>query len=366
MSIGLLPAAAANYNFNKVSDYTEALYNIPNEWYLYDNLNIFKKDYKTQTNISVPIFDEVQSVATDKNWEVRADSLKRSTRRVLNFDVTRFPARESIEPRDTAGIIDFIDWNKGDGINLESISRLRNEKLERIKTTLARTQELARNQLITAGTVYAPNGTLTTSYGSTINWYNEFGLTQANYAIVTPLATSSADPRAYWEAATALVQDGLLTGSMYDQLIAICSSSYFQALIYNDYYSDNEKTNQVIGNRRLENRLTAAGLPVDIRYRSIEIDGIIFIEHRGKKPDGSDYIPAGKAFLFPLGVQDLFKTIFVPAVGKFAYQNKVAQEMYAWENVKIDDDNQEISFTGESNFVHFCSRPQTIITLSLS
>lgn len=362
MSIGLLP----NGNINTVIDYSDALMNIPNQWKLFQALNIFDTELKTQSKVGVPIYDEVLSVLGDKNWEVRADSLKRSVRRVLNFDIPRFPVRESIVPRDTAGIVSFEQWAKGDAIVLETVNSLRDEKLRRMKTAMEQTAELARAQLITAGTVYAPNGTLAQSYGSTINWYNEFGLTQSNYRLVTPLATSSTDPRQYWEQATAMVQDGLLTGSFYDQLVAVCSPEYFQALIYNDYYSDNEKQNQVIGNRRLENRLTAEGLPVDIRYRSIEIDGILFIEHRGLKPDGSRYVPANEAYLFPLGVQDMFKVFYAPALGRFEYQNTIAKEVYAWEWYDISNETQEIAFTGESNYVHYCGRPQAIIRLTLS
>lgn len=362
MTIGLLPGG----NINNVVDYSAAMYNLPNQWKLFQALNIFEKEMKTQSKVGVPIYDEVLSVLGDKNWEVRADSLKRATRRVLNFDIPRFPVRESITPRDTQGIVSFEQWTKGDGIVLETISSLRDEKLMRMKTAMDQTAELARAQLITAGTVYAPNGTLTQSYGSTINWYNEFGLTQANYALVTALSSSSVDPRQYWEQATAMVQDGLLTGSFYDSLVCICSPTYFQALIYNDYYSDNEKQNQVIGNRRLEHRLDASGLPVDIRYRSIEIDGILFIEHRGLKPDGTAYVPAGTAYLFPLGVQDMFKVFYAPAMGRWEYQNKPAQEVYAWEFYEVTGETQEIAFTGESNYVHYCGRPQAIIKLSLT
>jgi len=362
MSIGLLP----NGGINNVIDYSDALINLPNQWKLFGELNIFETELKTQSKVGVPIYDEVLSVLGDKNWEVRADSLKRSVRRVLNFDIPRFPVRESIVPRDTAGIVSWEQWTKGDGIVLETVNSLRDEKLRRMKTAMDQTAELARAQLITAGTVYAPNGTLAQSYGSTINWYNEFGLTQANYTQVTPLANSATDPRQYWETATAAVQDGLVTGSFYDKLVSVCSASYFQALIYNDYHSDNEKANQVIGNRRLEQRLNAMGMPIDIRYRSIEIDGILFVEHRGLKPDGTAYIPAGKAMLFPLGVQDMFKVLYAPALGRWEYQNKIAQPVYAWEFYDINNETQEIAFTGESNFVHYCGRPQAIITLSLT
>jgi hypothetical protein len=364
MSIGLLP----NGGINNVIDYSDALVNLPNQWKLFDALNIFDVELKTQAKVGVPIYDEVLSVLGDKNWEVRADSLKRSVRRVLNFDIPRFPVRESITPRDTAGIVSFEQWTKGDGIVLETVNSLRDEKLRRMKTAMDQTAELARAQLITAGSVYAPNGTLAQSYGSTINWFNEFGVAQTVFtgATATALGNSATDPRQYWEAVTAAVQDGLVTGSFYDQLVCVCSATYFQALIYNDYYSDNEKSNQVIGNRRLEQRLNAMGMPIDIRYRSIEIDGILFIEHRGKKPDGTDYVPTGKAFVFPLGVQDMFKVLYAPALGRWEYQNKIAQPVYAWEFYDINNETQEIAFTGESNFVHYCGRPQALIQLSLT
>lgn len=359
MSIGLIP----NGNINQVADYSAALQNIPNQWFLYDSLNFIPKEFKTQAKIGIPIFDEVLSVLGDKNWDERAPSLRRSTRRVLNVDVPRLPVRESIVPNDVAGIISFVDWNKGDKITLETVMRLRAEKLARIKGALTYTAELARNQLIVDGSVYAPNGTLATSYGSTINFYNEFGITRTS--ISTPLATSNTDPSQYWETIIASIQDGLVSGSFYTDLVCICSASYFTALITNDYYVDNAKQNQMIGNSRLEKRLTAAGLPLDIRFRSIEINGITFIEHRGKKPDGTDFIPAGEARIFPLGVQDMFKAFYAPAK-RFDSLNSPAIEQYVWEFVDIAGETQEISYVGESNFLHFCGRPQAIIRLTLT
>ena len=358
MSIGLLP----NGNINQVIDYSVSLTNIPNQWGLYNALNIFNDEPMTQPKIGIPVFDETLSVAVDKNWDERNPTLKRDTRRMLNVDIPHFPADSSIVPNDVRGIISFADWNKGDSITLETVQRLRGEKQLRARRTLDTTLEVARAQLIRDGSVYAPSGTLKTSYGNTINFFNEFGITQTT--ISTPLASSAVDPKAYWETVTSTVQDGVLSGEAIGDIVVICSPTYFSALIANDYYVDNAKQNQVIGSARLEKRLTANGYNLDARYRSVEIDGLIFIEYRGTSPTGTAYIPAGEARAFPIGIVDMFKTYYAPA-SRFETNNKIAQKYYAWEWVEMGK-NQEITFQNESNFLNAALRPQVLLRLTLA
>lgn len=358
MSIGILP----NGNINQVIDYSVSLQNIPNQWGLYNALGIFQDEPMTQPKIGIPIWDATLSVAVDKNWDERNPTLKRNTRRLLNVDIPHFPADDSIVPNDVRGIISFADWTKGDAITLETVQRLRGEKQARAKQTLDTTLEVARAQLIRDGSVYAPSGTLKQSYGTTINFYNEFGITQTT--ISTPLAASAVDPSTYWEQLISTIQDNVLTGSAIGDIVVVCSPTYFTALITNDFYVDNAKQNQVIGSARLEKRLTANGFNLDARYRSIEINGITFIEYRGTSPTGTAYIPAGEARAFPLGVVDMFKTYYAPA-SRFETNNKVAQKYYAWEWVEFGK-NQEITFQNESNFLNAVLRPQAIIRLTLA
>jgi hypothetical protein len=254
------------------------------------------------------------------------------------------------------------------GTQIETVAATRARKMQQIRMNHALTLEAARAQLITTGTVYAPSGTLAQSYGTTINWYTEFGVTRTEVSMA--LLDETVNPITLMEPVIAGVQDGLRSGVVIDRLVAVCSPTFFSALISHPYVTDAYKYfAQVQGSQILNGRLTASAYGLDARYRTFEFGGILWVEYRGSYVDRNTgttvpYIPAGDAYVFPqVSSNALFKTYFAPA-NRFDTINTVAREAYFWEYMGEKQDKIEIMT--ESNFMNAVLRPQAVVRLYLA
>lgn len=349
-------------NLNGVADLTNTINVIPNEWGLFNQLGIFNVERKSQKTIMVPRFETSENLVTDRNWDERNNMSTPEVRSYLTAKVPHFPLDTAIYPNDIDGV---VDWNNVfAGIQLETVASTRARKMMKIRRDHARTLEYARAQLITTGTVYAPNGTLRQSYGATINWYTEFGVTRTE--LTMPLADETTDPLQTVEPIIAAVQDNLLSGDVADTFVAVCSPSFFNALISHPFVTDAYKYQNIINggtNSRnvLVGRLTASEYGLSAAYRSFEYGGVLWIEYRGSF-NGNPYIPAGDAYVFPVGGEAMFKTYFAPA-NRFDTMNQIAQEAYFFE--KMGEWNDKFEIQTESNFLNAVLRPQALVRVSI-
>jgi len=360
-----MPLVINPNNPQKYVDLSETIQVIPNNWGLFQQLGMFNTERKTVKTVQVPreIWDE--ALIPDRNWDERNTGSRGPTRQYVQAAVPHFPLDDFISPNDVDGVVAFSDLFAG--TQIETVAATRARKMYQIRTNHARTLEFARAQLITTGTVYAPSGTLATSYGSTINWYTEFGVTRTEIAM--PLTDETISPLTLMEPIIAGVQDGLKSGVYVDRLIAVCSPSFFNALISHPYVTDAYKYySQPQGAAVLNGRLNASAFGLDARYRQFEFGGILWIEYRGSFTDRNTgvttpYIPAGDAYVFPMAPDAaLFKTYYAPA-NRFDTVNQVAQEAYYWEYMGEKQDKIEIMT--ESNFLNAALRPQAIVRLYL-
>jgi hypothetical protein len=108
---------------------------------------------------------------------------KDASRKLHTFAVPHFPHDDAISPQDIQGKRAY-----GSATEAETLEAVRARKMERIRQNHAWTLEFARAQAITAGTVYAPNGTVTQ------NWNTEFGVTRLSVDFT--LGTSTVEPLA--------------------------------------------------------------------------------------------------------------------------------------------------------------------------
>ncbi len=350
----------------KYVDLSETLQVIPNDWGLFQQLGIFDVERKTVKTVQVPreVWDE--ALIPDRNWDERNSGSRGPTRQYVQAAIPHFPLDDSILPNDLDGVVAFSDLFAG--TQIETVASTRARKMRTIRNNHARTLEFARAQLITTGTAYAPSGTLATSYGSTINWYTEFGVTRTEISMA--LGDETIDPLTLMEPVIAGVQDGLKSGVYVDRLVAVCSPTFFAALISHPYVKDAYKYYaQPQGGQVLNGRLTASSFGLDARYRQFEFGGILFIEYRGTFTDRNTgvttpYIPAGDAYVFPIAPDAaMFKTYFAPA-NRFDTIHQVAQEAYYWEYMGEKQDKIEIMT--ESNFLNAVLRPQAIVRLYLA
>jgi hypothetical protein len=344
-------------------DTTSAINVIPNKWGLYEQMGIFEDEPLSGKMVMIPRIKYDESLVPDRAWGTRATNTAGQERSTLNIKVPHFPLDDFILPSDIQGHVSWEDLFSG--VEVESLEATRMRKIEQLRRNHALTLEAARAQLINDGTVYAPSGTLATSYGSTYNIFTEHGVGQETKNL--DLADTSV-PNAGIEPIISHIQDNIGNGSVVDGFVCVCSPELFTALVSHPliqeaytYESRKEARDIITG------RLTADRFGLDARYRTFYYGGIVFIENRGSYVDNegntTKYITTGQGRAFPLTDEAFFKTFYAPA-DKFGYVNQVAQKMYLWEYPSAKAD--KIDIESEQNFLNWCLYPQTIVKVTFS
>ena len=328
----------ANGQFELV-DYTEELLIVPNSWGLVNSLGIFNDQGVAESTITVEKLSTSAGLILDKVRGQRSTQNNADKAELHSFPVPHFPLDDYITPQDVQGKRAYGQPNGADTLAL-----VRARKLDRIRMAHAWTLEAARCQALTAGTVYAPNGTVS------VNWYTSFGYTQTTVPFV--LGTPGTNVLAKIEAVIAQIQDNVGNGGQTQGVVGICSPGFFGALIAHDsvkaayqFYSSTQEP--------LRNRLGGN----TAQYREFFFGGIRFIEYRGSY-NGALLIPANEATFIPVGVEDMFETYYGPA-NKFDFVNTIGEQAYVFEFA--DPKGEKITLESESNFLNMIRRPNAVL-----
>lgn len=333
-------------NSFQVSDWTEELNVVPNQWGTIGQLGIFQEESVAS---SVVLFEEVikdGNVIVDRVRGDRGNQNKDGTRKIHSFSVPHFPLDDAIYPKDLANVRAY-----GPSQEADTLVRVRSDKMERIAQNHSWTLEKARAQAIVAGTVYAPNGTVVQ------DWNTEFGWTRASVDFLFGTGTTEIIDKI--ETGIASIQDNLQNGGMMTGMVCLCSPTWFAKLISHptvkaayQYYTSTQEP--------LRQRLVAGNNATTVR-REFFYGGVQFIEMRDKY-NGTQLITAGKAFLVAQGT-DAFKTYFAPAE-RFGIVNTAGERMYMFETSAPNGTKIEIET--ESNFVNAILRPQAVVEFTSS
>ena len=337
----------------KLVDITEPVNLIKNKWGLYNSLGLFKPEYDTQKVVELSRTHETVSILEDVQWDGRKPTLPGVNHDYSLFKIPHFPVQDMITPQDLDGNIDIDALMRGEISTPLTLQKVMYEKLERIRRAASLTLEFARAQVIRDGTVYAPNGTVVTNY------YTEFGVTRD--VINLDLNNITVNPFGKMDEVYGAVQDSVMDGDIYSDIVALCSPQFFQALVSNPYVVEAFAAFQQPQSVDILNQRLGTVAPLDGRYRVFHYGGIEFIEVRGGV-GGQPYVTPGEAYVFPRGTSS-FRTHYAPA-NKFASVNQTAQELYLFSSTGEKDDKIELE--GETNFMNSCVRPQIIKTLTMN
>jgi hypothetical protein len=345
---------------SKVIDRTDSLIIVPNTVGITNALGLFTPVYSTQKMVEVTRTTRRNSVLEDRNWDERNQTIAGRERDSLVLKVPHFPADDAITPNDIDGVVSANSL--AEAAELESVQNVRADKMFDLREAHGLTMEVARMQLITQGTAYAPNGTVVTNY------YTEFGITRETVAIALD---SASDPRATVNEAKSAVRSGLTGGQAgtVRAFVALTSDSFFQALVQNAYVTDAMK--YVDNGQALSILLGQGGAPVpgmDARFESVTLFGVTWINagaagYENAAGDFVPFVPEGEAYLMPVGVRDMFKTYFAPA-NRFGTVNRRAQGSYWFEYLNEKDDIIEIMT--EQNFLNALLNPAAIVQLTMT
>lgn len=331
-------------NGYEVQDYTPEINVIPNVWGTLGQMGIFEEIPVSQHVVVFEEIDWTTGVITDRVRGERSNQNGAEARKLHTFAVPHFPLDDYISPQDLQGQGAYATANG----TVDTLDMVRARKLKRLRQAHANGLEIARAQLITAGTVYAPNGTVTQ------DWNAEFGVTRQSVDMT--FGTSTTDQVANIEAGISYIQDHLLGASM-TGTVMLCSPEFFAKFISHasvkTAYQYYQQTQTPLGQQRLGGSST--------RHRQFEWAGTTLIEMRDTI-NGTRLIPAGNAYMIPLGT-DAFRTYFSPA-NRFGLVNTLGEQVYVFETQDVKGTKIEIE--SESNFVNACVRPQLIVNFSSS
>lgn len=262
--------------------------------------------------------------------KARGDSpthMNHGKKNVRAFPVPHIPAADVIKPGDVQNVLALPGSQQ-----LATAATLINQRLATMRNKMEATIEHMK--------IGAIKGKVTDSDGtSTIfNLFDEFGLTEVEVDFV--LGTAGTNIKNKCLEVTRGIET-VLGGETYNHIHCLCGSAFFDKLT--------SHSKVVAAYERWQN---GDFLRSDNR-RGFTFAGITFEEYRGKV--GSvDFIPAGDARFFPVGVMGLFKHFAAP--GNFmSVVNTIGQRMYARQISRRDESG--IDLLAEANPLTICTRP---------
>ena len=201
----------------KVTDLTEELVSIPNEYGLINQLGIFDVEPVSQHTVTFEASDRVIGLIGDKVRGERNNVSKDGKRVMRSYAIPHFPLDDYITPQDVQGQRAYGE----EGV--ERLASVQARKLTTIRKSHAATLETARAKMITSGDIYAPNGTVVG------NVYTDFGVTRKQVAM--DLTNAATDILGKQREIVDHIQDNIMSGETPSEIIALCSPSYFDAYI---------------------------------------------------------------------------------------------------------------------------------------
>ena len=321
----------------KVTDLTEELVSIPNEYGLINQLGIFDVEPVSQHTVTFEASDRVIGLIGDKVRGERNNVSKDGKRVMRSYAIPHFPLDDYITPQDVQGQRAYGE----EGV--ERLASVQARKLTTIRKSHAATLETARAKMITSGDIYAPNGTVVG------NVYTDFGVTRKQVAM--DLTNAATDILGKQREIVDHIQDNIMSGETPSEIIALCSPSYFDAYIsqagVKEAYKFYTSTQEPLRNGN---------------WSQFRHGDITLIRYNGKFKDASGVsqalIPDGDAYYLPLDTSDTFKTYFSPA-NKFDLTNTLGESGYLF--VYEDGKGSKIEIESEMNTLSLMRRPAVVI-----
>lgn len=336
-------------------DWAGAINLLPLEYGLIGKLNVFQNRFGTQKTFFVTkSVEEDVPLLEDRNWETTRPTLKGQQYTGVAFPIGHYPVDDMIMPSDIDGLANVEALVPG--TEMETVARIRAEKLARIRRVHTQFHEFIRGYALTTGKVYAPNGTLKTSYGTEVDVYQEWGITRGTKQIDL---TAGTNPLTSVNEVFAELQSRAKSGDALTGYVVLCGKTFFQDLITNEYITEVFAQAQLLGRQPLLVGRLGNALGLDARYRSFEYGGILFVE----APDvigGRAVVAANKGVAFPLGTT-LGRLHFAPA-NRFDTLNSVSQASYLWE--KMGEDYDKLELKSETNVAAVLDRPDLVIDIT--
>jgi hypothetical protein len=200
------------------------------------------------------------------------------------------------------------------------------------------------------GRVGAVKGVVTYADGTTLNLFDQFGVTQeaeVDFNLDAASPAPGALRTAIWDV-VALIRRNL-NGAYMTRVHALVGDAFWRGLI-----------NHPEVEKLFINKLGAQSLLGDMSVgngQTFDYAGVTFENYAGEVA-GQPFIATDAAHFFPVGVNGLFRTVFAPA-DYMETVNTMGQRLYAKQWRMHNDKGVEIEM--QTNVLSYCTRPKALI-----
>ena len=329
-------AVARNVDGNgfTIVDYSRHIELVPRVNKLTAQLGLFTKVFGVSDVAEVERVQEIVSLFQARARGGERNFIGSEDAEFNHFKIPFFPLDRSITAQDIQNFRQYGEANAPKTLGVEVarvMRRIRNSHDQLIEKV---SMEAIQGRSYTGGGV-----------GTVYNYYTAWGATQKTADV--DFTDAATDPRTVIEAeARKHIQDQAQDQAGSYKIVAIVGSTWFDGLknhvlvrdAYNFYSSDKEPLRRRLGE--------------DAINRVWTTDNVTYIE------DISGYTPAGEAFIFPMGIADMFELHFAPADTAQA-ANTTAQEIYL--AYKESDYFREQKVESETSVIGINKRPELVV-----
>lgn len=295
-------------------------------------LGLFAEEGVSTTSVAIEMQNGVLTLVPTAPRGAPGVAKTVERRNARNFSPVHLPQRVAVMADEVQNLRAF-----GTDSEEETAMRLLTKKMAVARRDLDLTHEYQR--------MGALKGIVLDADGSVIyNYFTEFGLTAQTINVAMAAGTKMLQ---VFVAIKRVIEDKL-GGVMSDGYLVLCSPEFFDAFTSHPAVT--------------ETYMAQAGgvLRSDLRGGFTFASDMRFEEYRGTV-GGTRFIGAGKALVIPLGVPDLFKTVYAPA----PYMETVNTEgVPFYAKMKTLDYDTGAEWQVQSNPLHMNTRPDAVVELT--
>lgn len=260
-------------------------------------------------------------------------TITKPRRSMRMLGVPHFEINDAVMAEEVQGVRPF-----GQETGTEAVMTKVGERMQTAGQSLEYTQEHAR--------VGAVKGIVTYADGTTLNLFNEYGITPpaAINFVFTGVNTGAVRQQC---AALIRTMGNNLDGQGFSGVEAVCGDAFFDALIMC------AEVRQTYLNMQDAAELRGAYISGGQTWGSFAFGGILWTNYRGYA-QGNPMIETDAAYFYPTGVPNLFPSIFAPA-DYIETVNTMGLPRYVKQYPMPND--KGIHMDTQMNALNFCSRP---------
>ncbi|WP_043061761.1 major capsid protein [Brucella anthropi] len=305
-----------------------------------DELGIFAASGVATTSIAIEKKGEILVIVPPTPRGGPGTTIGRVKRDLRNLRIPHFEINDAVMADEVQDVRQF-----GKEKAIETVMGKVAERFLTHLNSFAVTEEFARMGAVQGIIVYAD--------GSTLNLFDEFGVT--------------ADPVINFDLKNLTVEDGTLRrtcagivrrvaehlgGVPFDGIHAFCGDNFFDDLLQHPEVRETFKgwsEAQILRDGYVSPKKSAFG--------TFEFGGIVWENYRGAV-GSKTYVGTDDCHLFPTGVPDLFKTAYAPA-DYVDTVNTVGQRVYARQDEMRG--GKGVHLDTQMNALQYCTRPKVLM-----